>query len=65
MDWNRFHADSNQTFHFDAVSNLDSVPDSDPDPDPTSSYTHLKHHNFLLLFAAVPVSIVLSFSSVS
>ncbi len=56
MHGHRSDPDPDQTFHFDA----------DPDPDPTSSYTKVKKSiKNLLLFAAMPVYIVLSFSSVS
>jgi hypothetical protein len=52
----RLDADPDPTFHFDA----------DPDPDPIPSFTHARKTDFfLLLFTAVPVYIVLSFSSAS
>ncbi len=63
VNWHCFDADPDPdpTFH----SDMDHVPD--PDADPTQSFTHIgKLENFsLMLFTAVLVYIVLSFSRLS
>jgi hypothetical protein len=57
VDRHRFGADPDPdpTFHKDA----------DPDPDPALSLIHAEKSDFLRLYTAMPVYIVLSFESVS
>jgi hypothetical protein len=60
VDRNRFDADPDLTSH------LKDDRDPDPEPDPNLSFKYVvKSEFFLLLFTAVPVYIVLSFSSAS
>jgi hypothetical protein len=47
VDWHLLDADSNQTFHFDAVSNPDSG------PDPTSSYKQIETLYFFTFISSI------------
>jgi hypothetical protein len=62
-----FHADP--TFHFDADPDLDQSlhfdADPNPDRDPTRIFIHVGRKSLKLLFTAMLVYIVSSFSSVS
>ncbi len=55
VDWHHVDADPDPTFDFES--------ETDTDPDPTLRFTHVrKSLIFFILFTAVPVNIVLSFS---